>query len=155
QNHLKYGAQKAVLRLIPGLEKAEFVRFGQIHRNTFICAPAILNATLRMREEPRMLFAGQISGVEGYIEAIATGLMAGVHAANIAKGIEPEPPPRSTAMGSLIHYVSEAPVKNFQPMNITFALLPALAEADRRHLRHKADRRRLQVELALKDFEVW
>src|SRR5262249_28924712 len=113
QNHLKYGAQKSVLRLIPGLENAEFVRFGQIHRNTFICGPAILDSTLRMREHSYVLFAGQISGVEGYIEAMATGLMAGVHAANMARGVEPQPPPRSTAMGSLTHYISKAPTNSF------------------------------------------
>src|SRR5262249_20533261 len=155
QNHLKYGAQGAILRLIPGLEDAQFVRFGQIHRNTFICGPAILDATLRMREHASVLFAGQISGVEGYIEAIATGLMAGVHAANMARGIEPQAPPRGTAMGSLTHYISEAPTRNFQPMNITFALLPPLGDLDGRRLKRKADRRRLQVELALKDFEEW
>ena len=155
QNHLKYGAQKQVLRLIPGLENAEFIRFGQIHRNTFICGPAILDATLRMRDHRGVLFAGQISGVEGYIEAMATGLMAGVHAAKIVKGIDPEPPPRRTAMGSLTNYISEAPTKNFQPVNITFALLPALEEAETRRHRRKADRRRLQVELALRDFEEW
>jgi methylenetetrahydrofolate--tRNA-(uracil-5-)-methyltransferase len=155
QNHLKFGAQKEVLRLIPGLENAEFVRFGQIHRNTFICGPAILDATLRMRDHRGVLFAGQISGVEGYIEAIATGLMAGVHAANMVKGLHPQPPPRRTAMGSLTNYISEAPTKNFQPMNITFALLPPLEEAEARRFRRKADRRRLQVELALQDFEAW
>src|SRR5215471_5856232 len=155
QNHLKYGAQKQVLRLIPGLENAEFVRFGQIHRNTFICGPALLDSTLRMRDHRGVLFAGQISGVEGYIEAMATGLMAGVHAAKMVKGTDPEPPPRRTAMGSLTNYISEAPTKNFQPMNITFALLPALDEAEARRHRRKADRRRLQVELALRDFEEW
>jgi methylenetetrahydrofolate--tRNA-(uracil-5-)-methyltransferase len=155
QNHLKYGAQQAVLRMIPGLGKAEFVRFGQIHRNTFICGPAILDNTLRMREHRSVLFAGQISGVEGYIEAMATGLMAGVHAANIARGVEPRPAPRRTAMGSLVHYISEAPAKNFQPMNITFALLPSLEEGERQRLKRKADRRRRQVELALNDFEEW
>jgi methylenetetrahydrofolate--tRNA-(uracil-5-)-methyltransferase len=155
QNHLKYGAQKAVLRMIPGLGNAEFVRFGQIHRNTFICGPAILDNTLRMREHRRVLFAGQISGVEGYIEAMATGLMAGVHAANIARSVEPRPAPRRTAMGSLVHYISEAPVKHFQPMNITFALLPPLEDGDRAPLKRKADRRKRQIELALNDFEEW
>ncbi len=91
QNHLKFGEQKRVLRLIPGLEQAEFIRYGQIHRNTFICAPAVLTETLQMRAHPRILFAGQISGVEGYIEAMATGLMAGVHAAELARGRAPQP----------------------------------------------------------------
>ena len=155
QNHLKFGDQKRVLRLIPGLEQAEFVRFGQIHRNTFICAPALLTETLQMRSLPRVLFAGQISGVEGYIEAMATGFMAGVHAVELARGREPRPAPRRTAMGSLANYIANADTKNFQPMNITFALLPPLEEADRRKLHRKLDRRALMVELALKDFEAW
>ena len=91
--------------MIPGLEKAEFLRFGQIHRNTYINAPALLSATLQLRAHPRVLFAGQISGVEGYVEAIATGLMAGMHAAVLAEGGRPEPLPRDTALGSLCHYV--------------------------------------------------
>jgi methylenetetrahydrofolate--tRNA-(uracil-5-)-methyltransferase len=155
QNHLKFGEQRRVLRLIPGLEQSEFIRFGQIHRNTFICAPAVLNETLQMRENPRVLFAGQISGVEGYIEAMATGLMAGVHAAEIARDQVPLSPPRRTAMGSLTNYIANAETKNFQPMNITFALLPSLDEAERRRVKKKIDRHRLQVELALRDFEEW
>jgi methylenetetrahydrofolate--tRNA-(uracil-5-)-methyltransferase len=155
QNHLKFGDQKRILRLIPGLEHAEFVRFGQIHRNTFICAPALLTETLQMRKLPRVLFAGQISGVEGYIEAMATGFMAGVHAVELARGREPRSAPRRTAMGSLTNYIANADPKNFQPMNITFALLPPLDEADRRRLRRKLDRRAFMVELGLKDFESW
>ena len=155
QNHLKFGEQKRVLQLIPGLEQAEFVRFGQIHRNTFICAPRLLSETLQMRELPRVLFAGQISGVEGYIESMATGFMAGLHAAAIARGSAPIPAPRRTAMGGLTNYIANADPKNFQPMNITFALLPPLEEAERRTIKRKIDRRKLQVELALKDFEEW
>jgi len=155
QNHLKFGEQKRILRLIPGLEQAEFIRFGQIHRNTFICAPRILTETLQMRERPGVLFAGQISGVEGYIEAMATGLMAGAHAAEIAEGKAPQAPPRSTAMGGLVNYIANANVKNFQPMNITFALLPPLDGEERRRIKRKADRRKRQVEVALADFDRW
>jgi methylenetetrahydrofolate--tRNA-(uracil-5-)-methyltransferase len=155
QNHLKYGAQKAVLQMIPGLEQAEFIRFGQVHRNTFICAPALLSETLQMRDEPRVLFAGQISGVEGYIEAMATGFMAGVHAAEILRGRTPEKPPRRTAMGSLTNYLANSESRNFQPMNITFALLPPLEVEDSKRLKRKRDRHLLQVELGLKDFEAW
>jgi methylenetetrahydrofolate--tRNA-(uracil-5-)-methyltransferase len=155
QNHLKFGEQRRVLRLIPGLENAEFVRLGQVHRNTFICAPRVLSETLQMREHERILFAGQISGVEGYIEAMATGFMAGVNAAELASGREPVPAPRRTAMGSLTNYIAGAEPDRFQPMNITFALLPPLEEADRRRFRRKVDRHKFQVELALKDFEQW
>lgn len=155
QNHLKFGEQKRILQLIPGLEQAEFIRFGQIHRNTFICAPAVLAETLQMRQSPRVLFAGQISGVEGYIEAMATGFMAGVHAARLAGGQPAEAPPRRTAMGSLANYIANAETKNFQPMNITFALLPPLETEARRRTKRKADRHRLQVELGLQDFEDW
>jgi len=155
QNHLKFAEQKRVLRLIPGLEQAGFTRYGMIHRNTFICAPAILGNTLQMRSGENILFAGQISGVEGYVEAMATGLIAGVNAANLALGKPVVAPPRRTAMGSLLNYISQAPAKNFQPMNITFALLPPLEEAERNGIRRKADRKKLQVELALKEFDQW
>jgi methylenetetrahydrofolate--tRNA-(uracil-5-)-methyltransferase len=105
---MRFGEQARVLRLIPALENAEFIRYGQIHRNTFINAPALLNATLQMKTDPRILFAGQISGVEGYVESIATGFMAGLHTAAIASGTEPRALPRETALGSLCHYISAA-----------------------------------------------
>jgi methylenetetrahydrofolate--tRNA-(uracil-5-)-methyltransferase len=151
QNHLKYGEQARVLRLIPGLENAKFLRYGQIHRNTYINGPTLLEATLQMKQCPGIFFAGQICGVEGYVESIATGLMAGVHAAASANGLQPVPPPRSTAFGSLVHYVTQADAKNFQPANITFDLLPAL---DRR-IRDRKERHRVQCELALQDFQGW
>jgi methylenetetrahydrofolate--tRNA-(uracil-5-)-methyltransferase len=135
QNHMKFGEQARVLRLIPGLEKAEFLRYGQIHRNTYINAPALLTPTLQLRARPAVLFAGQISGVEGYVESIATGLMAGVNAAAIARGEAPTPLPRETALGSLCHYISGADPGNYQPANITFDLLPQLDEATRHQLR--------------------
>src|SRR5580658_10486250 len=102
QNHLKFGEQARILRLIPGLENARFLRYGQIHRNTYICAPVLLNETLRLRKQPSVVFAGQLSGVEGYTESIATGLLAGIYAASLARGEEPTPVPRATAMGSLV-----------------------------------------------------
>jgi methylenetetrahydrofolate--tRNA-(uracil-5-)-methyltransferase len=126
QNHMRFGEQQRVLRLIPGLANAEFLRFGQVHRNTYINAPALLAPTLQMRARPSVLFAGQISGVEGYVESIATGLIAGRGAAALARGDAPEPFPRQTALGSLCHYVSGADPVHYQPANITFDLLPKL-----------------------------
>jgi methylenetetrahydrofolate--tRNA-(uracil-5-)-methyltransferase len=151
QNHLKFGEQARVLSLIPGLECARFLRYGQIHRNTYINSPALLNPTLQMKAHPHVLFAGQICGVEGYVESIASGLMAGMSAAALATGSEPAPPPRATAFGSLVHYITQAESKNFQPANITFDLLPALD----RKVRDRKERHRLQCELALREFEDW
>ncbi len=151
QNHLKFGEQARVLRLIPGLESARFLRYGQIHRNTYINSPKLLRPTLQMKEHPEVLFAGQICGVEGYVESIATGLMAGINAAALASGGEPVVPARATAFGSLLHYVTQADSGNFQPANITFDLLPALDHK----VRDRKERRRLQCELALREFEGW
>ena len=151
QNHLKFGEQARVLSLIPGLEGARFLRYGQIHRNTYINAPTLLNPTLQMKTRPDVLFAGQICGVEGYVESIATGLIAGMNAAALAVGSELAPPPRATAFGSLVHYMTQAESKNFQPANITFDLLPALD----RKVRDRKERHRLQCELALQAFEEW
>ncbi|HKM47830.1 MAG TPA: methylenetetrahydrofolate--tRNA-(uracil(54)-C(5))-methyltransferase (FADH(2)-oxidizing) TrmFO [Terriglobales bacterium] len=151
QNHLKFGEQARVLGLIPGLESARFLRYGQIHRNTYINAPALLNQTLQMKAHPHVMFAGQICGVEGYVESIATGLMAGLNAAALATGTEPVSPPRATALGSLVHYITQAESKNFQPANITFDLLPALD----RKVRDRKERHRQQCELALQEFGNW
>jgi methylenetetrahydrofolate--tRNA-(uracil-5-)-methyltransferase len=151
QNHLKFGDQARVLRLIPGLENARFLRYGQIHRNTYINAPTLLSESLQMKRHPRILFAGQICGVEGYVESIATGLMAGIHAAALASGVEPVPPPRPSAFGSLVHYVTHADARNFQPANITFDLLPSLD----RKIRDRQERHRRQCDLALKYFDEW
>src|SRR6201996_8855599 len=123
QNHLKYGEQARVLRLIPGLENARFLRYGQIHRNTYIESPRVLTDTLTLKDHPRVMIAGQLSGVEGYTESIATGMLAGLYAAQVVQGISPEPVPRGTGLGSLIHYITQAEAKNFQPANITFDLL--------------------------------
>ncbi len=151
QNHLKFGEQAQVLRLIPGLENARFLRYGQIHRNTYINAPALLRDTLQMKAQPRVFFAGQICGVEGYVESIATGLMAGVHAAALVAGSDPVPPPRATAFGSLTHYITRADAGNFQPANITFDLLPPLE----RKIRDRKERHRMQCEKALLEFDQW
>ena len=155
QNHLKYGEQARVLRLIPGLENARFLRYGQIHRNTYLCAPALLDETLRLKQAPWLMFAGQICGVEGYTESIAAGLLAGIYAAAIARGEESVPVPRATALGSLMHYITHAEAKNFQPANITFDLLQPLDEEVRRKVRDKKERHRMQCERALEAFEAW
>ena len=155
QNHLKYGEQARVLRLIPGLENARFLRYGQIHRNTYLCAPALLDETLRLKEAPWLMFAGQICGVEGYTESIAAGMLAGMYAAAMARGEEPVPAPRATALGSLMHYITHAEAKHFQPANITFDLLEPLEEEVRRKVRDKKERHRMQCERALRAFEKW
>jgi methylenetetrahydrofolate--tRNA-(uracil-5-)-methyltransferase len=151
QNHLKFAEQARILRLIPGLEHAEFVRFGQIHRNTYINSPALLTPTLQLRRNPNVFFAGQISGVEGYVESIATGLVAGRFAADLAMGRSPRALPRDTAIGSLCHYISAADPANYQPANITFDLLPALDEPTR--LRLRRDKRARHAEVCRRSIE--
>ncbi|HTW44847.1 MAG TPA: methylenetetrahydrofolate--tRNA-(uracil(54)-C(5))-methyltransferase (FADH(2)-oxidizing) TrmFO [Acidobacteriaceae bacterium] len=155
QNHLKYSEQARILRLIPGLENAKFLRYGQIHRNTYINAPRVLTPTLQMRDHPNIFFAGQISGVEGYTESIATGLLAGLFASAIARGEQPIPVPRETALGSLVHYITHAEGKRFDPANITFDLLVPLEEETRRKIRDKRERHRIQCERALAAFDSW
>jgi methylenetetrahydrofolate--tRNA-(uracil-5-)-methyltransferase len=151
QNHLRFGEQARIFRLIPGLENARFLRYGQIHRNTYINGPGLLMETLQMKDHPQILFAGQICGVEGYVESIATGLMAGIHAAALASGSQPVPPPRPTAFGSLVNYVTKSDATNFQPANITFDLLPPL-EAK---VRDRQQRHRRQCDFALQEFQGW
>jgi len=180
QNHLKFGEQARILRMIPGLENARFLRYGQIHRNTYICAPALLDETLRLSKvcHPErnlersllqteskdlrlsslpapILFAGQLSGVEGYTESIATGLLAGIYAASLARNEEPTPAPRACALGSLVHYITHADAKNFQPANMTFDLLEPLEEELRKKVRDKKERHRLQCERSLAAFDAW
>ena len=217
QNHLKFGEQARVLRLIPGLENARFLRYGQIHRNTYIQAPLLLDECLRLKtgtsqsgqqtlrapsfprssaewagnldpqsavsqavndpwvpqvpplgpanHEPQpswsevqphtILFAGQLSGVEGYTESIATGLLAGLYAAAIARGEEPTPAPRTSALGSLVHYITHADPKDFQPANITFDLLEPLEEELRKKVRDKKERHRMVCERSLAAFDAW
>ena len=155
QNHLKFGEQARVLRLIPGLENARFLRYGQIHRNTYICAPQLLDECLRFRKHPWLFVAGQLSGVEGYTESIAAGMLAGIYASMIARGEEPAPVPRATALGSLVHYITHADAKDFQPANITFDLLQPLEEEIRRKVRDKKERHRMQCERSLAAFDEW
>ena len=193
QNHLKFGEQARVLRLIPGLENARFLRYGQIHRNTYICAPALLDETLRLSKvchperslertllqteskdlhlslarvppvsplrpgnsNETILFAGQLSGVEGYTESIATGMLAGIYAASLVRGEEPVPVPRATALGSLVHYITHADPRDFQPANITFDLLEPLEEETRKKIRDKKERHRLVCERSLAAFDAW
>ncbi|HEU0252539.1 MAG TPA: methylenetetrahydrofolate--tRNA-(uracil(54)-C(5))-methyltransferase (FADH(2)-oxidizing) TrmFO [Pyrinomonadaceae bacterium] len=155
QNHLRYGEQARVLRLIPGLQNAEFLQFGQIHRNTYICSPRVLEATMQMRTRPNLFFAGQITGVEGYVESVAMGWLAGANAARRVLSLELLEAPARSATGSLAHYVSHAEADNFQPVNITFALLPPLPEPAKRNVRKKRERRQMQVDLGLKEWAEW
>jgi methylenetetrahydrofolate--tRNA-(uracil-5-)-methyltransferase len=155
QNSLKFGEQARVLRLIPGLEHATFLRYGQIHRNTYIHAPSLLTETLQLRAHPSILIAGQLSGVEGYTESIAGGLLAGRYAAALARGEQPTPAPRLTANGSLLHYITHADHKKFQPANITFDLLPPLEDELRKQIRDKKERHRIQCERALAAWDAW
>jgi methylenetetrahydrofolate--tRNA-(uracil-5-)-methyltransferase len=155
QNSLKYGEQARILRMIPGLENAKFLRYGQIHRNTYIHAPSLLTETLQLKAHPSILIAGQLSGVEGYTESIAGGLLAGRYAAALARGEQPTPAPRLSANGSLIHYITHADSKKFQPANITFDLLVPLEEELRKQIRDKKERHRIQCDRALEAWNAW
>ena len=147
QNSLRWGEQKEILRRIPGLEKAEFVRLGMIHRNSYINAPVVLLPTLQSRRRPDLFFAGQISGVEGYLESSASGLVAGINTALLLEEREPVVLPGTTALGALLHYVSNAEPKNYQPTNISFGLLPSLS------IRNRRQRNQALVERALADLQ--
>jgi methylenetetrahydrofolate--tRNA-(uracil-5-)-methyltransferase len=155
QNHMKYGDQARVLRMIPGLENAKFLRYGQIHRNTYVNAPQVLTETLQLRNHPNVLVAGQLSGVEGYTESIAGGMLAGRFAAALAQGRTPTPAPRLSANGSLTHYITHSEAKTFQPANITFDLLVPLEEELRKKIRDKKERHRIQCERALEAWNQW
>ena len=126
QTHLKWGPQKEVLKLIPGLENVEIVRYGVMHRNTFINSPHVLQPTYQLKANPNIFFAGQMTGVEGYVESAGSGLLAGINAAKLAKGEELVVLPAETALGSMARYITEADPRNFQPMNINFGLFPEL-----------------------------
>ncbi len=155
QNHLRYGEQARVLRLIPGLENAEFLQFGQIHRNTFINSPKILNEDLSSRANPRLFFAGQITGVEGYVESVATGWLAGLNAVRVIRNQPLLSAPATSAIGALCRYVSNVETKNFQPVNITFGLLEPLPVEIRKKYRNKRERHVVQVERALEDWDAF
>lgn len=145
QNHMRFPEQQRVFQMIPGLERAEFLRYGQIHRNTYINAPALLTGTLQLRSIPELFFAGQISGVEGYVESIATGLIAGRNAVALATREELRPFPRETALGSLCHYISGADPRHYQPANIAFDLLPALDPDAAHAVRHDKKARHAEI----------
>jgi methylenetetrahydrofolate--tRNA-(uracil-5-)-methyltransferase len=155
QNHLRFGEQARIIRLIPGLENADIMQYGQIHRNTFINSPRVLLPTLQTRKQPELFFAGQITGVEGYVESVASGWLAGLNAARLARGQEVVTAPPKSAIGALARYVSQAEAKTFQPANITFALLEPLPEALRRQAKRKRERHELQVNLALEEWNGW
>jgi methylenetetrahydrofolate--tRNA-(uracil-5-)-methyltransferase len=151
QTQMKWGEQARVLKMIPGLENAEFVRFGMIHRNTYINGPTVLTDTWQTRTRPSLFFAGQVSGVEGYVESAASGLVAGRNAARMALGLEPLAPPRTTAMGSMAYYVSHADPKHYDPTNITFGIMPPLETA----IKAKHDRQLALSDRALRDLAAW
>jgi methylenetetrahydrofolate--tRNA-(uracil-5-)-methyltransferase len=155
QTQLKWGEQSRVLSLIPGLEHAEFVRFGMVHRNTYINGPTVLRETWQTRQRPDLFFAGQISGVEGYVESAASGLIAGRNAAAIARGDEPRVPPRTTAIGALAYYVSHADPRNYQPTNITFGILPPPDSSDGRRRLKRDERKTATSERALRALDEW
>src|SRR5258708_22617107 len=151
QTHVQWSDHARVLQMIPGLENAEFVRFGMIHRNTYVNAPTVLHETWQTRIRPDLLFAGQMSGVEGYVESAASGLIAGRNAAALALGEQPSAPPRTTAIGALAYYASHADPKHYVPSNIAFGLIPPLEQ----RVRSKKDRNTAISERALKDLAAW
>lgn len=158
QTQLKWSEQARVLRLIPGLEQAEFVRFGMVHRNTYINGPTVLTETWQTRSRPDLFFAGQISGVEGYVESAASGLMAGRHAAALVQGRRLYPPPRTTAIGALGFYVSHANPHNYQPTNVTFGIMPPLPPPRQRRsdeARKRHEKKLALSERALADLSAW
>jgi methylenetetrahydrofolate--tRNA-(uracil-5-)-methyltransferase len=151
QTRLRRAPQAKALRLIPGLERAEILRYGSVHRNTFIAAPALLLPTLQFRGDPSAFLAGQLTGVEGYLESAATGLLAGMNAVRLVRGLAPVVPPRTTMLGGLLGYLTSADPRGFQPINANFGLLPPVA----RIVRDRQERNRVLVERAQEDFRAW
>jgi methylenetetrahydrofolate--tRNA-(uracil-5-)-methyltransferase len=151
QTNLKFSEQERLFRLIPGLEQAEFVRYGVMHRNAFINSPRILQPTMQLQDNSQVFFAGQISGVEGYVESAATGLICGINSTRILENQEPMSPPRETMLGSLMHYVSHCDEKNFQPMNAVFGIIPPLEI----QIRNKRQRYQAYSDRALEAMRTW
>ncbi|MDD2400829.1 MAG: methylenetetrahydrofolate--tRNA-(uracil(54)-C(5))-methyltransferase (FADH(2)-oxidizing) TrmFO [Clostridia bacterium] len=151
QTHLKWGEQKRVFRMIPGLENAEFARYGIMHRNTFINSPQVLKSTTQLKGYPYIFIAGQLSGVEGYVESTSSGLVAGINASRLYKDRELLVPPRESAIGSLMYYITETQSDNFQPMNITFGLMPSCNAK----VKDKAERKSIVAKRALDVISVW
>jgi methylenetetrahydrofolate--tRNA-(uracil-5-)-methyltransferase len=150
QTKLKWREQERIFRLIPGLERAVFHRFGSLHRNTFIHSPTLLDKTLQFKKDPRIIWGGQITGVEGYVESTAMGLLAGINAACRTQGNPPVYPPQTTAMGALVHYICDPQVRPFQPMNVNFGLFPPLDPP-----RRGKDKRQALADRALRDLGEW
>jgi methylenetetrahydrofolate--tRNA-(uracil-5-)-methyltransferase len=166
QTQIKWGDQARVLRMIPGLEQAEFVRFGMVHRNTYVNGPTVLRETWQLREHPSIFFAGQMSGVEGYVESAASGLLAGMNAAALATGQTPSAPPRTTAIGALAYYASHANPAHYEPSNITFGIMEPFeartvqVASDTRPGKRsrplsKLDKKLAMANRALEDLAVW
>jgi methylenetetrahydrofolate--tRNA-(uracil-5-)-methyltransferase len=155
QTQLKWGEQARVLKMIPGLEQAEFVRFGMVHRNTYINGPRALTPTWQSRTRPDLFIAGQVSGVEGYVESAASGLLAGINAAALAKGEPTIAAPRTTAIGALAYYVSHADPRHYQPTNVTFGIIAPLEPEPGKRPKKGADRKTAISERALADLARW
>jgi methylenetetrahydrofolate--tRNA-(uracil-5-)-methyltransferase len=151
QTRLRIPEQQRVLRMIPGLQQAEFLRYGSIHRNSYLNSPATLSEHLSARDDPAILFAGQMTGVEGYTESSATGLLAGINLSRILAGDEPVIPPPTTMLGSLYRYMREADPKHFQPMNANFGLVDDLPT----RIRDKKRKREMLAGRALSDMKTW
>jgi len=150
QTKLTYPEQKRIFRLIPGMEQAEFARLGSIHRNTFVISPELLEPTLQVKSRPDILLAGQLSGVEGYVESAAMGLLAGINCARLTLGRSPVVPPRQTAFGALIFHLTETDAKRFQPSNVNFGLFPAWEKKIRKKFRGQE-----RMERALSALTEW
>jgi methylenetetrahydrofolate--tRNA-(uracil-5-)-methyltransferase len=155
QTRLRISEQQRVVRMIPGLADAEFLRFGSIHRNSYLNAPAALSPHLALRDAPTTLFAGQLTGVEGYTESTATGLLAGINLDRLLRGQEPVVPPPVTMLGALYRYLREADPRHFQPMNANFGLLDELEGLTREQLRDKAGKRQRYAERGLASLVEW